>query len=121
MKKFITHLTDVSPYSPAGHSRTTNFRLLGPGAAGSERFEVILGEIEPGGRADAHAHERIEQAVFVLEGKAVIEIEGESEIAGPKDLMYFPAGVKHSITPLDGRPIRLLIIYAPPLSASRDS
>lgn len=121
MKKFITHLNDVPPYSPAGHSRTTNYRLLAPGTFGSDRFEVVLGQIEFGGQADPHGHEKIEQALFVLEGKAVVEIEGESEIIKPNDLVYFPQGVRHSITPLDGQPIRLLIVYAPPLSSSENS
>ena len=62
MKKFITHLSDLLPYSPPGHSHTTNYRLLGPGTSGSDLFEVVLGEIKSGGRAEPHAHEGIEQA-----------------------------------------------------------
>jgi mannose-6-phosphate isomerase-like protein (cupin superfamily) len=121
MKKFITHLNDVFPYSPPGHSHTTNYRLLGPGTSGSDRFEVVLGQIESGGQAEPHAHEGIEQAVFVLEGKAVVEIEGESEVVGPSDLIYFPQGVRHQITALEGRSLRLLIVYAPPLTSSKNS
>jgi len=121
MKKFVTHLNDVLPYSPPGHSQTTNYRLLGPGTSGSNRFEVVLGQIESGGQAEPHAHEGIEQAVFVLEGKAVVEIEGESEVVGPSDLIYFPQGVRHQITVLEGRSLRLLIVYAPPLTSSKNS
>ena len=119
MNKFIIHLKDTPSYSPPGHSRTTNYRLLGPGTAGSNRFEVVLGQIEFGGQADPHAHEKIEQAVFVLVGKAVVEIEGESEVVGPNDLMYFPQGVRHRITALEGPPLKLLIVYAPPLSSPK--
>lgn len=119
MNKFITHLYDVLPYSPPGHSRTTNYRLLSPGTSGSDRFEIVLGQIEFGGQADPHAHEKVEQAVFVLDGKAVVEIEGESEVVGPNDLIYFPQGIWHRITALEGRPLRLLIVYDPPLSSSQ--
>jgi quercetin dioxygenase-like cupin family protein len=121
MKKFITHLNDVFPYSPPGHFHTTNYRLLGPGTSGSDRFEVVLGQIESGGQAEPHAHEGIEQAIFVLEGKAAVEIEGESEVVGPSDLIYFPQGVRHQITALPGRSLRLLIVYAPPLTSSKNS
>jgi mannose-6-phosphate isomerase-like protein (cupin superfamily) len=121
MKKFITHLSDVLPYSPPGHSHTTNYRLLGPGPSGSDRFEVVLGEIKSGGRAEPHAHEGIEQAIFILDGKAVVEIEGESEVVGPRDLIYFPQGVRHQITALQGRSLRFLIVYAPPLTRSKNS
>ena len=119
MHKFITHLQDTPSYSPPGHSRTTNRRLLAPGTAGSNRFEVVLGQIEFGGQADPHAHEKTEQAVFVLEGKAAVEIEGETEIVGPNDLIYFPRGVRHAITALEGPPLKLLIVYAPPLSSPK--
>ncbi len=121
MKKFITHLDDVPPYSPPGHSHTTNYRLLGPGTFGSDRFEVVLGQIESGGRAEPHAHEGIEQAMFILEGKASVEVEGESGVVGPSDLIYFPQGVRHQITALPGRSLRFLIVYAPPPSSSKNS
>ena len=121
MKKFVTHLNDVLPYSPPGHSHTTNYRLLAPGPAGSDRLEVVLGQIESGGRAEPHAHEGIEQAIFVLEGKAAVEIEGKSEVVGPSDLIYFPRGVRHQITALPGQPLKLLIVYAPPLATSKNS
>ena len=120
MKKFITHLSEVSPYFPPGHAKTTNYRLLGPGPSGSDRFEIVLGHIESGGQADPHAHEELEQAVFILEGKAVVEIEGRHEVVGPNDLVYFPEGVRHQISTLEGPPLKLLIVYAPPLSASNN-
>ncbi len=121
MKKFVTHLSDVLPYSPPGHSHTTNYRLLGPGPSGSDRFEVVLGEIKSGGRAEPHAHEGIEQAMFILEGKASVEVEGESEVVGPRDLIHFSPGVRHQITALEGRPLRFLIVYAPPLTSLKNS
>jgi mannose-6-phosphate isomerase-like protein (cupin superfamily) len=120
MKKFVTRLSDLLPYSPPGHSKTTNYQLLGPGSSGSNRFEIVLGQIEFGGQADPHSHEKSEQAIFVLEGKAFVEIEGRDEVVGPNDLIYFPEGVRHRITALEGPPLRLLIVYAPPLSPSKN-
>jgi mannose-6-phosphate isomerase-like protein (cupin superfamily) len=120
MKEFITHLRDLSPYFPPGHSKTTNYRLLGPGPSGSDRFEVVLGQIEFGGQADPHTHDKLEQGVFVLEGKGVVEIEGQQEVIGPNDFLYFPEGVRHRIAALEGPPLRLLIVYAPPLSPRKN-
>jgi mannose-6-phosphate isomerase-like protein (cupin superfamily) len=118
MKKYITHLIDLPCYTPPGHSKTTNRRLLAPGAFGSNRVEVVLGQMEYGGQADPHLHPDLEQAFFVLEGKAVVEIEGESEVVGPNDFIYLPPGTLHRVTPLEGPLLKLLIIYAPPLSSS---
>jgi mannose-6-phosphate isomerase-like protein (cupin superfamily) len=116
MKRFVTHLRDLLPYFPPGHSKTTNYRLLSPGPSGSDRFEVVLGQIEFEGQADPHAHDELEQAVFVLEGRGVAEIEGQQEEIGPNDLIYLPEGVRHRIAAMEGPPLKLLIIYAPPLS-----
>jgi mannose-6-phosphate isomerase-like protein (cupin superfamily) len=117
MKNYIVHLFDLPTYSPPGHSKTTNRRLLGPGAEGSTRFEVIYGEIEPGGQADPHAHDIQEQAFFILEGRAEIEIAGACRVVGPQDFIYLPAGTTHRVTPLGKSSLKLLIIYSPPLSS----
>lgn len=116
-KNYITHLADVPTYSPAGHWRTTNRRLLGPGAGGSSRFEVIYGEIAPGGQADLHAHPIQEQAIYVLTGKGEVEIDGRCYVVGPQDFIYLPPETSHKVTPLEESSLKLLIIYAPPLSS----
>jgi mannose-6-phosphate isomerase-like protein (cupin superfamily) len=118
MKKYITRMKDLSPYTPPGHSKTTNYRLLGPGPGGSDRLEVVLGQIEYGGQADPHVHPDLEQAFFVLEGRAVVEIAGETEAVGPNDFIYLPPGTPHRVTPLEGSPLKILIIYSPPLLSS---
>ncbi|MDI6754413.1 MAG: cupin domain-containing protein [Thermodesulfobacteriota bacterium] len=121
MKKYVTHLKDLPSYTPAGHSKTTNYRLLGPGPGGSDRIEVVLGQIEHGGQADPHTHTYEEQAMFVMEGNALVETAGESEVVGPNDFIYLPQGTSHKVVPLKGRPLKLLIIYAPPLSSIQGS
>ncbi len=115
MKKYIKHAYDLPVYTPPAHSHTENRRLLGPGPFGSDRVEIVLGEIEPGGQADAHSHESLEQAFFVLQGRAEVEIEGKTEVVGPDDFIYLPPGASHRVTPLEGERLKLLIIYSPPL------
>lgn len=118
MKRYIVHSHELPVYTPPAHSHTKNLRLLGPGIFGSERVEVVLGEIEYGGQADPHSHPELEQAFFVIQGKAVVEIEKECEVVGPDDFIYLPPGATHRVTPLEGPPLKLLILYAPPLSSS---
>ena len=121
MRRYIIHSYELPTYAPPAHSHTRNRRLLGPGPLGSDRMEVVLGEIEYGGQVDPHSHSGVEQAFFVIQGKAVLEIEGQSEIVGPEDFIYLPAGASHRVTPLEGPPLKLLILYAPPLSSSPKS
>ncbi len=116
MKNNIVHLSELPTYSPAGHTRTTNRRLLGPGTGGSSRFEVIYGEIEAGGQADLHAHDIQEQAIYVLAGKGEVEIDGQCTMVEPQDFIYLPPGITHKLAPREGSSLKLLIIYSPPLS-----
>lgn len=121
MKRYIVHSYELPVYAPPAHSHTQNRRLLGPGPFGSSRVEVVLGEIEYGGQADPHSHSGVEQAFFVIQGKAAVEIEGERAIVGPDDFVFLPAGATHRVTPLEGSPLKLLILYAPPLYSSERS
>jgi len=118
MGKNIIHLEALPTYTPPGHSWTINRRLLGPGVFWSDRMEVVHGQIEYGGQADPHAHPDHEQAFFVLEGRASVEINGVSEDVGPNHFIYLPPGTLHRVTALEGPPLKLLIIYAPPLSSN---
>lgn len=117
IKKYVRRLEDVPSYMPPGHSKTANYRLLGPGPGGSDRLEIVLGQIEYGGQADCHTHETSEQAFFVLEGKALVKIDGEEDVIGPGDFIYLPQGTFHKVIPLEGQPLKILIVYAPPLSS----
>ena len=117
MKRYISHAYELPVYTPPAHSNTQNRRLLGPGPFGSSRAEVVLGEIKFGGQADPHSHSEVEQGIFVISGKAEVEIEGETAVVGPDDFIFLPAGATHRVTALPGPPLKVLIVYAPPLSA----
>ena len=47
---------EVTPYSPANHTGTKNFRLIGGETVGAKQLEVLVGEIERGKGALPHAH-----------------------------------------------------------------
>ncbi len=111
--KYVIRPDEVRAYSPANHTGTRNKRLVGPRVNGAKHLEIVLGEIERNEGALAHAHPDLEQAVYVLEGEALVEIDDESHTVKTGDLLYFPAKVFHNIkvtSPL----VRLLVIYAPP-------
>jgi quercetin dioxygenase-like cupin family protein len=120
MGRYVIHSCELPAYTPPAHSQTANRRLLGPGILGSERMEVVLGEIRYGGQADLHSHPGVEQAFFVIQGKAVLQVEGENEVVGPDDFIYLPPGAAHRVTPLEGPPLKVLILYAPPLSLGKN-
>jgi quercetin dioxygenase-like cupin family protein len=111
--KYRVRQSDVQPYSPANHSGTRNFRLIGPETVGAKQLEVILGEIEAGKGALPHLHSGIEQVCYLLEGSAHVEVGGESFELHPGEACFFPAGMTHVFTVTSER-ARVLVMYSPP-------
>jgi len=106
---------NLEPYHPEAHTTTTNRRLIGQETVGARKLEVVLGVVEPGGRAEKHSHPGVEQVVFIIEGRCLVEMWGESGEVGPGEAVFFPPGVAHRITALGDRPGKALVIYSPPI------
>jgi uncharacterized RmlC-like cupin family protein len=117
-KSCVVREADVVPYHPANHTGTTNRRLIGPETVGARNLEVLLGVIEKNQGALPHAHPGIEQAGYMLAGRARVEIGSGSDIetveVGPGDTCYFPPDRMHRFTVLSDEPVRILVMYAPP-------
>ena len=95
---------DVPPYQPAGHAKTTNRCLFI-----EEQMEIIEGMIESGGGADRHIHKNNEQMLYTLGG-----------LTDPL-LIYYPRGAPHGTGGSVSDPLKLLVIYAPPLGESQNA
>jgi len=112
---YVVRQDAVTPYSPVNHAATLNRRLVGRDNVGARQLEVVLGVVARGGGALKHSHPGIEQACYVLEGRARVEV-GDDYVdeVGPGDTVFFPAGVPHVFTTISEAPVRVLVIYAPP-------
>ena len=111
--RYVIRPEHVTPYSPANHTGTRNYRMVAPGVNGAQFMEIIYGDIERQEGAVAHAHPGMEQATYVLEGEASAEIDGVRYHVKAGDLLFFPAGVFHDLQVISER-IKLLVIYSPP-------
>ncbi|WP_313303295.1 cupin domain-containing protein [Diaphorobacter sp.] len=113
--KYLIREKDVPGYSPANHHGTVNRRLISAETVGARHMEVLLGTLEKGGGALPHAHPGMEQACYLLEGSAEVEIEGEDTFSmQPGDACFFPEDVMHIFRVTSDTPVRLLVIYSPP-------
>ncbi len=113
MSKYHVRQSDVKPYSPANHTGTHNFRLIGPETVGARQLEMLVGEVERGKGALPHAHPGIEQACYMLDGTADVEIGGEKFVLAPGDACFFPADEMHKLTVTSAK-ARILVMYSPP-------
>jgi mannose-6-phosphate isomerase-like protein (cupin superfamily) len=94
----------VEPYAPAGHAKTQNRCLFV-----DEHMEIIEGMIERGGGAERHFHRNNEQLLYVLGGVSV------------PLLIYYPKGAPHGTGGGIAEPLKLLVIYSPPLGESQNA
>ncbi len=113
MSRYLVRQTDVTPYSPANHTGTRNFRLIGAENVGARQLEVLIGEVEKGKGALPHAHPGIEQACYMLEGSAHVEVGGESFELNTGEACFFPADAAHLVQVTSER-ARIMVIYSPP-------
>jgi uncharacterized cupin superfamily protein len=100
--------------NPNSHLRRTGLSRL----AGLTRAHVSLGRILPGKDSFAyHAHRCEEEWVYILSGRAIADIDGQSYEVGPGDFMGFPTpGVAHLLrNPFDAELVYLMGGEAVPL------
>ena len=80
-----------------------------------EKQSLAEATLPAGGATERHYHKLSEEFYFVMEGTAVMEIDGEEKDVSPGDGILIPAGAWHQITAnADG--LRILCCCAPPYS-----
>ena len=113
MSKYRVRQSEVTPYSPANHTGTQNFRLIGPETVGAKQVEVLIGELGRGKGALPHAHPGLEQVCYLLEGEAHVEVAGEKFEMKAGEACFFPPDAMH-IFLVTSEKARVMVIYAPP-------
>jgi quercetin dioxygenase-like cupin family protein len=113
MSKYRVRQSEVTPYSPANHTGTKNFRLIGPETVGAKQVEVLIGELERGKGALPHAHPGIEQVCYLLEGEAHVEVAGERFEMKEGEACFFPPEAVHLFI-VTSEKAKVLVIYSPP-------
>ena len=80
----------------------------------TERTQTAVMTIEPGrdgGPAETHPGD---QVVFVVEGEAIVTVEGTAHQARAGACVLIPAGALHHVRNPGSRPLFFLSVYAPP-------
>lgn len=113
-QKLIETLAEIPTYSPPGHSDTVNRRLIDRAFCG--HFEMILGEIAPGGLAERHAHDVEDQAIYILSGEAEVSLgDHAARRCGTGTIIRVPRGLPHEVRSVGSETLKLIVIYSPPL------
>ena len=111
----IVRVEQLEPYSPEAHQGTVNRRIIGKETVGSKNLEMVLGTVSPDGMAEPHFHTGIEQVIYVLEGRAEVEMLGGAQAVEPGDTVYIPPGEMHKVTVLGDKSAKFIVLYTPPI------
>lgn len=115
----IQHRDSLQRYTPPGHTGTVNVRLTE--RTFCENFEMALGRLEPGAEAHRHSHEHEHQAMYVLEGEALVALgDDDPVICGPGTIIRIPPGLDHYVRNDGSVDLELMLVYSPPLPPRAD-
>jgi quercetin dioxygenase-like cupin family protein len=111
-----------SPPSPtaAGLARRV---LVGP-AEGAVHTELAIGAFAPGGWLGRHVHS-FEEALYVLAGELILDIDGHVHRLLPGDYAHMAVGTWHALANAAAEPVRWFSVNTPirvdPASGRRDT
>ena len=118
-RRLIDHQSDLGAYAPPGHTGTVNVRLVEAAFCG--QFEMVHGTIDVGCEAHTHSHDREAQAIYVLTGCATVTLGDDDPVdCGPGTIIRIPPMLPHHVMSSGAEPLRMVIIYSPPLPPRAD-
>ena len=108
----IFHLKDCQT-NTMEPGRGEQIRLINP-ALGTEKVDVHLNRLVPGGpRGKRHHHSKADNVYIVKRGEGSLTVEDKSYVIREDDVIYIPAGTKHSLSNLSQDIFEIFEIYAP--------
>jgi mannose-6-phosphate isomerase-like protein (cupin superfamily) len=108
----IMHL-EQCPTSPMEPGRGEQIKLINT-SLGTEKVDVHLNRLIPGGpRGKLHHHSQADNVYIVKRGEGTLTVEDKTFLIRENDVVYIPAGMKHSLANLSGEVFEIFEIYAP--------
>ena len=108
----IFHLNECAT-NPMEPNRGEQIKLINP-ALGTENVDVHLNRLVPGGpRGKVHHHTRTDNVYIVKRGEGTLTVEAETYLIRENDVVFIPAGMKHSLSNLGEGVFEIFEIYAP--------
>ena len=85
--------------------------LISAGLTASKGLTVGVARLPHGGSLQAHRHEQHE-AYYVLDGTAVVTIEGAARTVGPGVAVFVPGNALHSVEATGDSGVRFAYVFA---------
>lgn len=108
----VQNLSSQKPFTTK--DRSTIRSILDRTNAPVENQSLAEASLPAGCTTDRHYHKQSEEIYFLLEGTALMELDGATREVGPGDAILIPPGAWHQISAHTD--IRFLCCCAPPYS-----
>jgi mannose-6-phosphate isomerase-like protein (cupin superfamily) len=82
----------------------------------SKKMSLAEAIVKMGQTTELHYHVRSEEIYYILEGKGLMEIEGEKQEVSRDHAILIPPKKRHRITANGNAPLRFLCFCSPPYS-----
>lgn len=109
----LIHATALPAVCPPKHRKTDGRAVINRKTVGTEQIELYLVDIFPGGEGEQDIHPDCDHGFFILQGIGEAEVEGERFFMEPNDCLFIPRGARHSVRPLNGETLRMVVFMAP--------
>ena len=80
----------------------------------TSRTQTAIMTIAPGADAGPEEVHRGDQIIYIVEGKALVQVDGKEYHADQGSLLTIPAGSGHHVRNPGTTPLFFLTVYAPP-------
>lgn len=105
----INQLNEQKPFTTADGSTIRS--ILDATNAPVQNQSLAEASLPAGGQTDRHYHKQSEEIYFMLDGQAIMEIDGDDRRVVPGDAILIPPGAWHQISAISD--IRFLCCCAP--------
>jgi mannose-6-phosphate isomerase-like protein (cupin superfamily) len=98
----------------------TSWMLISPQNCSTKNLSIQISEVPIGSEQPIHDHEP-EQCYYIIKGKGLMMIEGESKEVTAGDAVYIPSSLKHGIKNIGNEVLEYLTANAPVFSKTYEN
>ena len=99
---------------PPAHFSAFSKMLVHPTNADTRYFDFRISSYQPKGYAEVHVHEVAENIYYILQGRGIVELDGEKRLVEPHMVIYIPPGVRHGIFNTGLEDLVFIVVASPP-------
>jgi len=99
---------------PPAHFSAFSKMLVHPTNADTRYFDFRISSYQPKGYAEVHVHEVAENIYYILQGRGIVELDGEKRLVEPHMVIHIPPGVRHGIFNTGLEDLVFVVVASPP-------